>query len=61
MAAKLNKPLILEEFGLARDAEGFTPRESDAHRRRFYGEMFAQVLASQLPGAAAEISGVSFL
>jgi len=60
MAAQLNKPLILEEFGLARDGEGFTPQSTDAHRRRFYGEMFAQVLASQLPSAAAEISGVSF-
>ena len=76
MAAALGKPLILEEFGLARDGEGFVPATAvgaaaaaDGHRREVYAALFALVLASHGGGGgggggggapAAEISGVSF-
>ena len=57
MVAALGKPLILEEFGLARDGEGFLPAAAagaaaatDGHRREFYAALFALVLASHRAG-----------
>ena len=57
MAAALGKPLILEEFGLARDGEGFLPAAAagaaaatDGHRREFYAALLALVLASHRAG-----------
>ena len=58
MAAALGKPLILEEFGLARDGEGFVPAAAvgaaaaaDGCRREFYAALFALVLASHRGGS----------
>ena len=64
MAAALGKPLILEEFGLARDGEGFVPAAAagaaaatDGRRREFYAALFALVLASHGGGGGGGGSG----
>jgi mannan endo-1,4-beta-mannosidase len=43
IAEKLNKPLVLEEFGLPRDRHGYSPDESTVYRDRYYGNAFDQV------------------
>jgi len=61
MAASLGKPLVLEEFGLARDWEPlhdiYNPNSSTINRDRFYTAMFLQVtsaiaMGEPLAGAA---------
>jgi len=44
IARKLNKPLVLEEFGLPRDKQGFSPAESVISRDKFYENAFNQNL-----------------
>jgi mannan endo-1,4-beta-mannosidase len=50
MAASMQKPLVLEEFGLARDYEPlhdiYNPNAPTINRDRFYTAMFAQVSAA---------------
>jgi mannan endo-1,4-beta-mannosidase len=56
-AVLLGKPLVLEEFGLARDWEPlhdiYDPDSPTTCRDRFYAAMFDQVYASILAGGAA--------
>ncbi|MBN1965675.1 MAG: cellulase family glycosylhydrolase, partial [Anaerolineae bacterium] len=53
-AAALGKPLVLEEFGLARDWEPvhdvYDPASPTTYRDRFYQAMFEEVFASVLAG-----------
>mgnify|MGYP001488310683 CR=1 FL=1 len=44
VALRLNKPLVLEEFGLPRDFHGYSPEESTLFRDRYYSNAFDQVL-----------------
>ncbi len=44
VAERLNKPIVLEEFGLPRDFHGFSPEESTVARDQFYSNAFGQVL-----------------
>jgi mannan endo-1,4-beta-mannosidase len=50
-AEKLNKPLVLEEFGLARDAGSHDPSGSTEIRNHFYSKMLSQVGMGTLAGA----------
>jgi mannan endo-1,4-beta-mannosidase len=43
VAGRLNKPLVLEEFGLPRDLHGYTPGESTICRDEFYRNAFDRV------------------
>jgi len=54
---QLDKPIVFEEFGLARDANNFDPTSSLVWRDRYYGEFFAHLL-----GHAQEerVAGVNF-
>ena len=56
-AATLGKPLVLEEFGLARDWEPlhdtFDPGSPTTYRDRFYAALYAEVFASMSTGGAA--------
>jgi mannan endo-1,4-beta-mannosidase len=49
-AVSLGKPLVLEEFGLARDWEPlhdiYNPNSSTIYRDRFYTALFAQVISA---------------
>jgi mannan endo-1,4-beta-mannosidase len=53
----MNKPLVLEEFGLARDfmplQNIFDPGSPTTYRDRFFREMFNQVYASMMAGGPA--------
>jgi len=44
VALRLNKPIVLEEFGLPRDFHGYSPGESTVARDTYYGNAFGQVL-----------------
>jgi mannan endo-1,4-beta-mannosidase len=44
VAAALNKPLVLEEFGLARDAADHDANATTAWRDRYYADMFGETL-----------------
>jgi mannan endo-1,4-beta-mannosidase len=44
IARKLNKPLVLEEFGLPRDKQGLSPDESVICRDKFYENAFIQIV-----------------
>jgi mannan endo-1,4-beta-mannosidase len=56
-AAALGKPLVLEEFGLARDWEPlhdiYDPGSPTTYRDRFYAAMFEEVYASASSGGPA--------
>jgi mannan endo-1,4-beta-mannosidase len=56
-ARLLNKPLVLEEFGLARDWEPlhdiYDPDSPTTYRNRFYTAMFDQVFKSVMAGGPA--------
>jgi mannan endo-1,4-beta-mannosidase len=44
VAARLNKPIVLEEFGLPRDFHGYSPEESTVARDAYYSNAFGQVV-----------------
>jgi len=50
LADQLNKPLVLEEFGLARDGGAFEPEASAARRDEFFAAMFEAVEESVAAG-----------
>jgi mannan endo-1,4-beta-mannosidase len=57
--AKLfKKPLVLEEFGMARDMRSMDPKSSTHDRDTYYEETFRQTLFQMLDGGA--ITGVNF-
>ena len=50
----LGKPIVLEEFGLARDAGSYNPSSATTYRDLFYDAMFGEVYSSaSSTGAAA--------
>lgn len=57
-AEKLNKPLVLEEFGLARDGVSYETTSSTVCKDRYYGDIFSRVSESALSGLP--IKGVNF-
>lgn len=46
----LNKPLILEEFGMERDSGHIGPKTSTVYRDKFYGYIFKQIESSVAKG-----------
>jgi mannan endo-1,4-beta-mannosidase len=57
-ARKLGKPLVLEEFGLTRDAGDFNPTAGTAARDRYYAAVFGKVFESAQ--ADSPLAGVNF-
>jgi mannan endo-1,4-beta-mannosidase len=51
IARKLNKPLVIEEFGFPRDGGSFEPGTPTAFRDRFYQLIYSAVLDSVRSGA----------
>jgi mannan endo-1,4-beta-mannosidase len=49
-AKTLGKPLVIEEFGIGRDAGSYSPAASTSVRDRYYGEVFQAVLGSTAAG-----------
>jgi mannan endo-1,4-beta-mannosidase len=58
LAAKLGKPSVFEEFGLARDRGDFAPTAPTETRDRYYQTMFDSTLNHIRQGRA--LSGVNF-
>lgn len=50
LARSLNKPLVVEEFGLIRDARAFTPGSATADRDRFYRTIYGLALDDMKAG-----------
>lgn len=57
VAKKLNKPFVLEEFGIARDSGSFSPNSKTANRDDFYNFVFQEIYDHCYNGNA---SGVNF-
>ena len=57
-AKKLNKPLVIEEFGLPRNAQSFDISSSVSLRDDYYGKMFAFVADSAKSGGV--LAGANF-
>lgn len=57
-AKKLNKPIILEEFGIARDKSSYQPTATTKSRDRFYKFLFGKVSNSIANGGV--VKGLNF-
>jgi mannan endo-1,4-beta-mannosidase len=51
-ANALNKPMVLEEFGLARDSGSYDPNSSTTYRDLFYETMFDEIYLSASTGGS---------
>lgn len=49
-ADRLNKPIVLEEFGMERDVGAILPTSSTLYRDKFYGFIFDEILQSVKSG-----------
>ncbi|MEJ2814700.1 mannanase [Caulobacter sp. CCG-8] len=58
IAKQMNKPLVIEEFGLIREDRAFTPGGPTTHRDRFYRMMFGLVEADMK--ADGPLAGTNF-
>ena len=54
----MNKPIVLEEFGIERDNGSFTTDSTTVYRDRFYAEIFN--LLRTRAGAGDAIAGMNF-
>ncbi|MCB0634656.1 MAG: cellulase family glycosylhydrolase [Saprospiraceae bacterium] len=57
-AEELGKPLVLEEFGIARDGNDYDPTAPSTQRDRYYDAMFAHI--DQLAKAGTAVAGSNF-
>jgi len=57
-ANKMGKPIVLEEFGINRDAGSFDPSATTVYRDRFYGQIFA--LIERRAAAGDAIAGSNY-
>ncbi len=58
VAVKLNKPLVIEEFGLPRDAQSFSPASPTTFRDKYYKRIFSFI--GNQPGGRSQIAGANF-
>jgi mannan endo-1,4-beta-mannosidase len=58
MARRLNKPLVIEEFGYPRDGESYDPAATTRHKDRFYGQIYTA--AERDMAAKGPIAGTNF-
>ena len=58
IARKLNKPLVIEEFGLPRDGHSFDPAASTAFRDTYFKKILSFI--GNQPGGDAYIAGANF-
>ncbi|WP_375415909.1 cellulase family glycosylhydrolase [uncultured Hymenobacter sp.] len=59
VAAKIGKPLVVEEFGLPRDGQVFTPAASTTLRDQYYATLFGLMRGGRAP-AGQVIAGYNF-
>ena len=58
IATQLNKPLVIEEFGLPRDGQVFTPGSPTRYRDQYYREIFSILQKNKTENGT--IAGVNF-
>jgi mannan endo-1,4-beta-mannosidase len=58
IAEKLNKPMVIEEFGLPRNRESFSVRSSTSLRDKYFEMIFARLAANAKNGG--HIAGTNF-
>jgi len=58
IAKKLNKPLVIEEFGLPRDNHSFDPSSSTKFRDAYYQKIFSFI--GNQPGGDSYVAGANF-
>ena len=58
VAVKLNKPLVIEEFGMPRDAQSFSIGSTTVIRDEYYKKIFSFI--GHLPGGKPQIAGANF-
>lgn len=58
VAEKLNKPMVIEEFGLPRNAQSFDIDSPTSLRDKYYGKIFSMVADSAKKGGA--LAGANF-
>ena len=58
-AKKLGKPLVIEEFGLARDGGSFDPASATSMRDKYYHEVFEEVYRAA-HAEVPSVAGVNF-
>lgn len=58
IARKMNKPIVLEEFGLGRDNENYEPNSSTIYRDKYFDFLLSTIYDSIKAGAA--IGGANF-
>lgn len=58
IARKLNKPIVLEEFGISRDENSYVANSSVKVRDKYYKNIFDQVYA--LSKSVPQVAGVNF-
>ncbi|MBN2815002.1 MAG: cellulase family glycosylhydrolase [Bacteroidales bacterium] len=58
IAKKLQKPLVIEEFGFPRDGHSYTPMSTTVNRDKYYESIFRKVLQSA--ASKENLSGCNF-
>jgi mannan endo-1,4-beta-mannosidase len=58
MARQMNKPTVLEEFGLERDGGSFSPEVPTTYRDEYLSQLFSAVVDSALAGSP--MAGLNF-
>ena len=58
VAIKLNKPMVIEEFGLPRDGQSFSPEMTTAYRDKYYGNILS--LIGGRVGGNIYVAGANF-
>ena len=59
ISKKINKPVVLEEFGISRDANSHDPSSSTSVRDQYYEKIFEAIL-QRASGENSIVSGVNF-
>ncbi len=50
MSAEINKPLVIEEFGIPRDNHTYSPEASTIYRDKYYGMLFTKIYENAKAG-----------
>jgi len=58
VAKRLNKPLVIEEFGLPRDGHSFDPAGSTEYRDKYFAKILSYI--GNQPGGESAIGGANF-
>ncbi|MFT3742988.1 MAG: cellulase family glycosylhydrolase [Pyrinomonadaceae bacterium] len=58
VATKLDKPMVIEEFGMPRDGQSFSPKSTTSIRDTYYKKIFSYI--GNQPSGKSQIAGANF-